>query len=497
MSSCASPPAKSLPEFPPVDGNDRFRAPGGLLPNKHVPNANEYYPLSEPAPGTALPVDEYPQNKDLPILFQPLTIRGVTFKNRLWVAPMCVYSAVNGLMTDWHLVHLGSFAIQGTGNVGVEATAVTAEGRTCPEDPGIWSDEHIPQLKRVVDFVHAQGTTIGIQLAHAGRKASTRAPWAQEDIHREDRNPKSHVATSEEGGWPDQVFAPSTIQFIPMYPKPKALTQEQIEEIVEAFGVAARRAKQAGFDYVEIHAAHGYLIHEFFSPLANVRTDKYGGSFENRVRIGLDIAKRVRAEVGESYPVFYRISGTDWAEGPEKDESSGEWRQWGVEQSSQLTRLLKDQAGVDLVDISSGGLWIGQKIPIKPNYQIPLSEYIKKQNPDVLIGGVGLITNGKQAEEILQKGQADVIRAGREYLRNPALTLHSAMQLGVVAKPANQYEYAWTRMVHPNIIMVHSEESRPEYPIGGGIRAAEISKLDTARKLDHLSAMQITLYAYR
>ncbi|KAF8333962.1 FMN-linked oxidoreductase [Cantharellus anzutake] len=425
-------------EFPPVDENKRFRAPSGPLPNKHVPNANEYYPLSEPAPGTALPAEEYPENKNLPKLFQPLTIRGVTFKNRLWVAPMCQFSSVDGLMTDWHLVHLGSFATHGAGSICVEATAVVPEGRISPEDNGIWSDKHIPQLKRVVDFVHAQGTTIGIQLAHAGRKANLRG---------HDRMPEDSVATPEEGGWPDEVVAPSAIPFKAVYPKPKALTETKINDIEEAFVAAARRAKQAGFDFVEIHGAHGYLIHEFLSPLSNTRTDKYGGSFENRIRIALNVAKRVRAEVGESYPIFYRISGNDWAEGPEKDESSGEWKQWGVDQSSQLVRLLKDESGVDLVDVSSGGLWARQKIPVGPGYQVPLAESIKKHNPDVLIGSVGLITDGKQAEEILQKGQADVIRVAREFLRNPDFALKSAMQLGVAAKPVNQYERAWTRML--------------------------------------------------
>ncbi|KAF8337982.1 FMN-linked oxidoreductase [Cantharellus anzutake] len=435
-------------KFPPVGRDRRFRTVIGPYLNKYAPNAKEYYPVSEPPPGTPLPADKHPENKDLPKLFQPLTIRGVTFKNRLWVSPMCQYSSIDGLMTDWHLVHLGSFAIHGAGSICVEATAVVPEGRTTPVDNGIWSDKHIPQLKRVTDFVHAQGTTIGIQLAHAGRKASTRAPWAQKSSGGGNSMFGSSVATPEEGGWPENVVAPSAIRYKDAYPKPKALTERQINNIEDAFTAAARRAKQAGFDFVEIHGAHGYLINEFLSPLSNVRTDEYGGSFENRVRIALDIAKRVRAEVGESYPVFYRISGNDWAEGPERDESSGEWRQWGVEQTSQLVRLLKDESGVDLAHISSGGLWAQQRMTVAPGFQVPLAESVKKHNPDVLIGSVGMITDGKQAEGILQKGQADVIRAAREFLRNTDFALHSAMQLGVAVKPVNQYELAWVGMMH-------------------------------------------------
>jgi len=434
-----------------VNGNKRGRTPGGPLPNKHVPNAREYYPLSTPTAGTALSSNEFPQNRDLPKLFQPLTIRGVTFKNRLWVAPMCQYSSVNGIMTDWHLVHLGSFAIHGVGSICVEASAVVPEGRISPEDNGIWSDEHIPQLKRVVDFVHAQGTIIGIQLAHSGRKGSTRAPWVQVDLSGNNKTHESSVATFEEGGWPDQVFAPSDIPFSDAHAKPKALTEQQIIQIEEAFAQAARRAKQAGFDFVEIHGAHGYLIHSFLSPLSNNRTDQYGGSFQNRTRMALNIAKRIRAEVGDSFPVFFRLSGTDWAEFPEEDDTTGEWKQWGVTQSSQLVRRLKEQAGVDLVDVSSGGLWHQQKIPTGPSYQVPLAEYIKQRNPDVLIGTVGLITDGQQAEDILQEGYADVVRAAREFLRNTDFVLNSATKLGVAVKPANQYESAWLRMFSKKI----------------------------------------------
>jgi len=429
-------------------------APNGLpngnskvhLTNTRVPGAREFYPLSVPAIGTPLPAEEgWPQNKELPKLFQPLKIRDVTFKNRIWASPMCQYSAVDGAVTDWHLVHIGSLATRGAGAICMEAAAVVPEGRITPEDLGIWSDDHIPGLKRIVDFAHAQGTMIGIQIAHSGRKGSTRAPWVSTDLLGVKLG--DAAAAKDEGGWPDEVYGPSEIPFALGYPVPKATTLDQINELEEAFAAAVKRAGAAGFDFLEIHGAHGYLIHSFVSPLSNHRNDEYGGSLENRLRLPLRIAKRVRKEWGESKPAFFRLSGTDWAEGPEKDESSGEWRQWGVEQSAILSRRLASEAGFDLIDVSSGGNWAAQKIKVGPSYQAPLAEYIKKAVPEVLVGTVGLITEPKQAEQLLQDGKADVVFLARELLRNADFPLKAAHELGVVVKPANQYEMAWTRML--------------------------------------------------
>ncbi|QRV77882.1 NADH:flavin oxidoreductase/NADH oxidase [Ceratobasidium sp. AG-Ba] len=411
------------------------RAP--VFKNLGAPGVDEYYPLNEPTLGTPYSKDEYPQNKDIPKLFDPITIRDVTFKNRIWVSPMCQYSAVDGQMTDWHLVHLGGFAIRGAGSIMFEASAVTPEGRITPEDAGIWSDSHIPQMKRIVDFIHGQGTMVGIQLAHAGRKASTLAPWVQ------DRRTKaggvgseSSIAREEEGGWEENVIAPSEIPFSATYPKPRAMTEQEIDGIAQSFVDAVERCKKIGFDFIEIHGAHGYLIHSFYSPLSNNRTDEYGGSLENRLRLPLRIARTVREAWGPSKPLFFRVSATDWAEGPEKDEKTGEWRSWGIEQTVILAKELK-KIGVDLIDTSSGGNWVKQKIPIGPGYQVPFAERVKKDVPDVVVGSVGLITSPQQAEQILQDGQADVVFLARELLRHADFPIYAAQELGVVVKPAN------------------------------------------------------------
>jgi len=291
---------------------------------------------------------------------------------------------------------------------------------------------------------------IGIQLAHAGRKASTRAPWAQNDLKGANLDGSgSHVATLEEGGWPEDVIAPSAIPFVDTYPHPKEMSAERIASIIDAFEAATHRAKAAGFDFIEIHGAHGYLIHEFVSPLSNKRTDNYGGSLENRLRFPLEIAHRARKVWGDDKPIFYRVSGTDWAEGPEQDES-GTYLQWGVAQSTILAAQLVSAAGIDLFDVSSGGNWAEQKIPVGPSYQAPLSEYIKKNLPKeasgLVVAGVGLITHAKQAEELIQEGKCDVVWLAREFLRHADFVLDAAMELKIVARPAVQYERAWTRM---------------------------------------------------
>lgn len=340
------------------------------------------------------------------MLFEPLRIREVTLRNRIMVSPMCQYSYEDGFSNDWHLVHMGSRAVGGAGIVMVEATAVEARGRITPQDLGIWKDEHIPNLQRVVKFIESQGAVPGIQLAHAGRKASVYRPWD-----------KQRGAVSEkDGGW-RPVVAPSAIPFADNYVLPEALSIEGILAITEAFIRAADRALKAGFRIVEIHCAHGYLLHEFLSPAANKRTDMYGGSFENRIRLPLEVVRAVRQLWPEHLPVFIRISATDWV------EPQG----WDLEQSVKLACILKKE-GVDLIDCSSGGMVDYAKIPAGPGYQVPFSERIHKE-ADIMTGTVGIITQAMQAETILESGQASVIVIGRQFLRDPYWPLHAAQEL--------------------------------------------------------------------
>ncbi|KAI0317670.1 FMN-linked oxidoreductase [Amylostereum chailletii] len=413
--------------------------------NTPAPGAREYYPLNDPIIGSALPAESYPQNKELPPLFQPLTIRGVTFPNRIFVSPMCQYSSDNGHATDYHLVHLGGYAIRGPGAIIVEATAVVPEGRISPEDAGLWTDTQIAPLKRIVDFAHAHGSKIGIQLAHAGRKASTYAPWVFASADLKHKAP-GWLAGKDEGGWPDEVYGPSEIKYAEDHAQPKPMTEENIKYVTDAFVAATKRSIEIGFDFVEIHGAHGYLIHSFLSPLSNARTDGYGGAFENRTRILLEITKAVRAAWGDR-PLFVRLSGTDWAEGPEKGED-GEWKQWGIVQTAQLSGELA-KLGVDFIDVSSSGNWAQQKIPVGPGYQVPLAEAVKKAVPNTLVGAVGLITDGKQANAILVEGKADVILVAREFQRSPNFVMEAAEALGVAIKPAVQTERAWSRVLVP------------------------------------------------
>ena len=347
-------------------------------------------------------------------LFDPLRIRGVTLRNRIVVSPMCQYSCQDGLANEWHLVHLGSRAVGGAGLVMSEATAVEARGRISPQDLGLWSDAHIEPLVRIVRFIHSQGATAGIQLAHAGRKASTARPW--------EGNGRLEV---NQGGWKD-VVAPSAEPFAPDYPMPAEMNAPGIAEVVRAFGEAARRAQQAGYRVVEIHAAHGYLLHSFFSPLSNHRGDAYGGSFENRTRIAREVAESVRRQWPEKYPLFIRISATDWTEGG-----------WDIEQSVELARMLRP-LGVDLVDCSSGGNVAGAKIPMAPGYQTKFAERIR-HDAGIPTGAVGMITSAVQAEQILRTGQADVVLLAREMLRDPYWPLHAARELGHAASWPVQY----------------------------------------------------------
>ncbi|KAG9010797.1 hypothetical protein FRB90_007641 [Tulasnella sp. 427] len=440
---CATPAGYRTP-----DNNGTSKQAKPLRANRGVQGVEGYFPASDSPIGSAiLPESLGTKNENIPLLFTPLKIRDVEFKNRIFVAPMCQYSADDGAATDWHLVHLGGFATRGVAAITVEATGIVPEGRISPEDMGIWDDKHIAPLKRIVNFVHAQGTKIGIQLAHAGRKASTHAPWAQADLLGKFRNnDPSHVATKEEGGWPENVVGPSAVSFDEKtYPMPRALTLEEIEGLKQKYVEAIERAKAAGFDWIELHFAHGYLMHEFLSPLSNKRTDQYGGSLENRTRFALEVAEIARKVWGESKPLFVRLSATDWDPRGEKNEQ-GEWISWGIEQTKWLSAELAKK-GVDLIDTSSGGNLVTAKIKVEPGYQVPFAEAIKKDNKVDGVGAVGLITEPHQAEEILQKGQADVIFLARELLRHADWPIYAAQQLGVIVQPAVQYERAWTRMI--------------------------------------------------
>ncbi|ELU42297.1 NADH:flavin oxidoreductase/NADH oxidase [Rhizoctonia solani AG-1 IA] len=358
-----------------------------IIKNSPAPGVEDFYPINNPRIGTPYSKDTYPQNKTIPKVFQPLQIRNTTFKNRIW-SPMCQYSATDGHMTDWHLVHLGGFASRGVGPVMLEATAIVPEGRISPECPGIWSDSQIAPMKRIVDFIHGQGTVVGIQLSHAGRKASTLAPWIS--AAQKATGNKTMVATEEQNGWPTQVVGPSEIPFGDNYPRPKAMKLEDIDALEKAYMDAVERYER---------------------------------------------------------PLFYRVSATDWAEVPEQD-TNGEWKSWGIKQTIEFSRRLHVE-GVDLVDTSSGGNWSDQKIPVGPMYQVPFAESIKQAIPELIVGSVGLITTPQQAEEILCEGKADVVMLGRELLRHVDFPIYAAQELGVVVKPANQYERAWTRMMKP------------------------------------------------
>jgi 2,4-dienoyl-CoA reductase-like NADH-dependent reductase (Old Yellow Enzyme family) len=353
-------------------------------------------------------------------LLTPLTIRGVTLRNRIVMSPMCQYSATEGFANDWHLVHLGSRAAGGVALVFVEATAVTRDGRISPGDMGIWSDEHIEPLARIARFVTSQGAVAGIQLAHAGRKASCDLPWRG----------GASLKTPEEGGWP--VIGPSAIPFDEGDPVPCELDHVGIDEVIAAFEAAARRALNAGFQVIEIHSAHGYLLHEFLSPISNRRSDEYGGSFENRTRLLLQIAERLRAIVPDELPLFTRISATDWVDGG-----------WDIEQSVELAKRLK-ALGVDAIDVSSGGIAPHARIPVGKGYQVPFARRIREE-AGIATGAVGLITDAEHADELITGGDADLVFIGRELLREPCWALKAAQALDGEPTWPIQYGYAVKR----------------------------------------------------
>jgi len=348
-------------------------------------------------------------------LFSPFQLRSVTFPNRIGVSPMCQYSSQDGFATDWHLVHLGARAQGGAGLVTLEASAVTPEGRISLGDLGIWKDDHIPTLSRIAEFIHSQGTRAGIQLAHAGRKASMSVPFAGE-----------HLVLPADGGW--LPVAPSALAFSPTYAVPQALDRPAIDAVIEAFRASTHRAFTAGFDLVEIHAAHGYLLHQFLSPIANHRTDAYGGSFENRSRLVLQVVDAVRGEWPAHLPLAVRISATDWAD---KAES------WTIDDSVRLATLFRDH-GVDLVDCSSGGMIPNAKIPTGPGYQVPFASKIRNET-HVATAAVGMITDPHQADDIIATGDADLVFLAREMLRDPYWPVHAAAALGDPASWPPQY----------------------------------------------------------
>lgn len=351
-------------------------------------------------------------------LFEPLTIRDVILRNRIAVSPMCQYSSIEGYANDWHLIHLASRAVGGAGLVFTEAAAVEPRGRISPQDLGIWSDDHIEPLAKVVSSIHSFGAVAGIQLAHAGRKASTAKP-----------SEGGQAIDESQEGW-SSIVSSSAVAFNPKSPTPEALSIEGIQQITESFAQAARRSINAGFRVIEVHAAHGYLLHQFLSPLVNQRQDDYGGSFENRIRFLREVVQAVRDVVPDRFSIWVRISATDWADNG-----------WDIEQSVALSDKLKS-LGVDVIDCSSGGTIPGVQIPIAPGYQVSFAERIRRE-ANIQTGAVGLITSAELADYIVRMGQADVVLLGRELLRNPYWAHEAAKQLKQENVHPVQYDRAW------------------------------------------------------
>ncbi|EPE26299.1 FMN-linked oxidoreductase [Glarea lozoyensis ATCC 20868] len=410
-----------------------------------APDAPYFTPVQSPPAGTA--TAEHP-----PTLFSPLKIRDVTFQNRIWVAPMCTYSADKGHLTDFHLVHLGAYAYRGASLTIVEATSVTPNGRISPEDSGLWEDSQIAPLKRIADFLHSQNQKLGIQLAHAGRKASTLAPWMSKE------RGKAIIATEEAGGWPGNVWGASPIKWGENWAEPKEMTIADIKEVVNGFRDSAIRSVKAGVDVIEIHGAHGYLVSSFLSPISNRRTDKYGGSFENRIRILVEIIEAVRAVIPSGMPLLVRVSATEWM-----DKTAPE--SWDVESTIKLAKLLP-ALGVDLLDVSSGGNNEKQAVAMFSEYQISIAGQIRaallaEGITNLLIGAVGMITEAEAAKEIVEAGKnvekadtieisdeqgaiakADIVLVARQFLREPEWVLRVAHNLGVPVAWPKQYQRA-------------------------------------------------------
>ncbi|KAH9208485.1 hypothetical protein DL95DRAFT_395224 [Leptodontidium sp. 2 PMI_412] len=412
------------------------------IPNKGASGISYFTPAQFPPSGTAS--NPQPHGVPIPKLFTPLQIRGLKLQNRIVLSPLCQYSAINGHHTAWHFAHLGGIISRGPGLSIIEATAVVPEGRITPEDSGIWEDGHVEGdwgLRKICEFAKSQGQKIGIQLAHAGRKASTVAPWLS----------MGTLASEDVGGWPNNVKAPSAIPYNPDHITPKEMSLGEINELKKAWIAAVRRSVKAGFDVIEIHNAHGFLLHSFLSPASNQRTDQYGGSFENRVRLTLEIVELTRREMPDSMPLFLRLSASDWLDvNPEyKGES------WSLEDSVRLAPLLAER-GVDVLDVSSAGNHLLQKITPGPGYQVPFAKAIKNAvGGKMLVGTVGMITSAKQAEAILTgKGdpltadgeipeELDLAIVGRMFQKNPALVWSWAEELGVEINVANQIRWGF------------------------------------------------------
>ncbi|KAL9099401.1 MAG: hypothetical protein Q9163_005099 [Psora crenata] len=392
--------------------------------NEPAKGISYFTPAQKPPSGTAS--DPQPDGSHPPKLFQPLKLRGVTFQNRIMLSPLCQYSAEDGHLTDWHFAHLGGIVSRGPGLSMVEATSVTPEGRITPEDSGLWKDSQMEPMKRIVEFAHSQGQKIGLQVAHAGRKSSTVAPWLRQ----------GDTATEELNGWPDNVYAPSAIAYNNRFPHPKEMTKDDIQNLKDAWVASVKRALACGFDVIEIHNAHGYLLHSFVSPVSNTRTDEYGGSFENRTRLTREIVELTRQTMPRDMPLFLRISATDWLEEEPGMDS------WKVEDTVRLAEVIAPM-GVDLLDVSSGGLHPKQKIKGGPGYQAPFAKAVKEKLGDKLaVGTVGTITNGKQANQLLEEG-LDLAICGRMFQKNPGLVWQFAEDLGVQINVANQIRWGF------------------------------------------------------
>ncbi|OSX61311.1 hypothetical protein POSPLADRAFT_1146981 [Postia placenta MAD-698-R-SB12] len=407
--------------------------------NAPAPGIGYFTPAQNPPAGTAL--DPQPDGKPIPKLFQPLKIRGVEFQNRIWLSPLSQYSSEDGKVTAWQLAHLGGILTRGPGLTVVEATAVVPEGRITPQCAGIWSDEHIEPWRKIVEFAHSQGQKVAIQLAHAGRKASTVAPW----LH-------FHLAAPEiDGGWQNDVYCPSALAYDENSAQPKELTKADIKRVVRAFADGARRSLRAGFDVIEIHAAHGYLLSEFFAPSVNKRTDEYGGSFENRIRLLVEVVDAIRAVIPPTMPLFVRIPATDWLQAVLPNES------WTLDDTLRLTPVLAEH-GVDLLDVSSGGVHPRQQFSLASLldhddkdrkmtglFQVPLARAVKQAHGSkIFVSAVGGITNGHLAQAILDEDSADVVFVGRYFQKNPGLVWSFAEDLGVALRQARQIEWGFT-----------------------------------------------------
>jgi len=393
--------------------------------NKAAPGIPYFTPAQDPPAGTALVTEE---TKSVPKLFKPLKLRGLTLNNRITLSPLCQYSADDGHYTMWHITHMGGIVQRGPGIACVEATSVTPQGRITPEDMGLWKDSQIENLHKVVEFAHSQGQKMMIQLGHAGRKASTVAPWLSSGA----------VAGKDLNGWPDDVYAPSAIPWNEHHAKPKEMTSQDIQDFKAAFAASVKRALKAGFDAIEIHGAHGYLIHSFLSPVSNHRKDNYGGSFENRTRLAVELVEETRKIIPKEMPLFFRISATDWLE--EVSEIS---ESWTVDDTVKLAGILADN-GVDVLDVSSGGNHPLQHPHAGPAYQAPFAIKVKKAVGDKLaVSVVGMIDNAHLANDLLEKDGLDIITVGRGFQKNPGLVFAWADELNVHVQMPNQIRWGF------------------------------------------------------